>query len=169
MVSVSNDKLVKVGHPVLYGFLAIWTFVELVLAAYLVGHYNSNGYPNTSTQNQTRFLLFAGLLGFLLSVAYAVMFRVASGSFLSSIASHVGSVALLWIFFLAGAAALTNNLGGRIDCGQADFATCTTLNALEGMSWVVFVWLSIILVLLAIIGIRSARSGNGFGGSLVQG
>ena len=31
------------------------------------------------------------------------------------------------------------------------------------MSWVVFVWLSIILVLLAIIGIRSARSGNGFG------
>jgi hypothetical protein len=48
------------------------------------------------------------------------------------------SLSLTWIFWLAAAAALTQAIGGTLDCHVTSFAYCGQLNALEGFAWLVW-------------------------------
>jgi len=50
------------------------------------------------------------------------------------------SLFLSWIVWLAAAAALTQTLGGGINCGAQTylrFVYCSQLNALEGFAWLI--------------------------------
>ena len=59
------------------------------------------------------------------------------------------SLFVTWVFWLAAAAALTQSLGGALDCHtQTEFVYCGHLNALSGFAWLiwfVFFFLPILL------------------------
>lgn len=155
--------------------------------------------------NRTRFLLFTSLWTIVFSIAYLVGMSLISDStrtaligcegflqarsnFLFSIASHVIWMFLTWLFWLAGAAAITSALGGGLNCNAlpegfghcyqlcvlllsaSHTATMLTLrcsNSAEGFAWLNWIIATLFLAYLLFVGWRSARSGNGFGAPLV--
>lgn len=59
-------------------------------------------------------------------------------SFLNLLLSDI-SLSVTWIFWLAAAAALTQSVGGSLDCSiQTKFVYCGHLNALEGFAWLIW-------------------------------
>ena len=49
------------------------------------------------------------------------------------------SLFVTWVFWLAAAAALTQSLGGALDCHtQTEFVYCGHLNALSGFAWLIW-------------------------------
>ncbi|KAI5474292.1 MARVEL-like domain protein [Pseudohyphozyma bogoriensis] len=95
-------------------------------------------------------------------------FMQAAGSFLFSIASHAVYLFLTWLFWLAGTAALTHTLGGGLDCSSIpDFAHCNQLNSAMAFGWIMWILSTFALVVVGVIGGRSARRGDGFGGALI--
>jgi hypothetical protein len=49
------------------------------------------------------------------------------------------SLFVTWVFWLAAAAALTQSLGGALDCHtQTEFVYCGQLNALSGFAWLIW-------------------------------
>ena len=55
--------------------------------------------------------------------------------------SHIDCFSLFvtWVFWLAAAAALTQSLGGALDCHtQTEFVYCGHLNALSGFAWLIW-------------------------------
>merc|ERR1712093_545014 len=75
---------------------------------------------------------------------------------------------LPWVFWLAGTAALAAALGGSLDCDTYGRPHCDTLNALEAFGWINWVIVTIMFAYALFAGARSARSGNGFGGAMVD-
>lgn len=117
-----------------------------------------------------------------------VGFLRATSSFLFSIASHGVWLFLTWVFWsvpsrrllhpleadptlfrrLAGAAAITNALGGGLNCGSMrGFAHCNQLNAAEAFAWINWILATFAFVVVVVVGARSARRGDGFGGAVV--
>ena len=46
---------------------------------------------------------------------------------------------MTWVFWLAAAAALTQSLGGALDCNtNTEFVYCGHLNALSGFAWLIW-------------------------------
>ncbi|GAA6062214.1 hypothetical protein JCM10212_006449 [Sporobolomyces blumeae] len=162
------DTHVKRAHPILFGLLILFTLVGWAMCAAVVNHFNSNEWPNNSYRDRVRFLLFANLWTFVFAIIYLVGFLKATTSFLFSIASHAAIIFLSWVFMLAGVAALTDTLGGGLNCDNFRYSYCGTLNGIEGISWLNWIILTILLVFILVLGGRSARSGNGFGGTLVE-
>ncbi len=94
---------------------------------------------------------------------------------------------MTWILWLAAAAAITQTLGGSLNCANDSFFVyCGQLNALEGFAWLIWfvfesttrpapnacfihrVILTLILIVLLIRGIMSGKNGNGVQGGLVD-
>jgi hypothetical protein len=91
-----------------------------------------------------------------------------------------------WIFWLAAAAALTQSLGGALNCHIQDkFVYCGHLNALEGFAWLIWfvflptlhgntltivyrVLLTFMLFFVLIRGIMGAKRGEGVTASMVE-
>ncbi|GAA5848838.1 hypothetical protein JCM9279_002960 [Rhodotorula babjevae] len=163
------DTHTKRGHVVTFSLLIFFSLIEWAIAAYLVNTYNhNNNYPSNSVRDRVRFLLFTGLWTFFFSIFYLVGFLKATTSFLFSIASHVAWLFITWVFWLAGTAAFAASLGGSLDCGNYDAPHCHTLNALEAFGWINFVIITLMFAYALFAGARSARSGNGFGGAMVD-
>ncbi|BGO90581.1 hypothetical protein NBRC10512_005301 [Rhodotorula toruloides] len=161
------DAHIKRSHIVSFSLLALFSFIEWVICAVLVSSYNShNDYPSHSIRDRVRFLLFVGLWSFLFSFFYLAGFLTAATSFLFSIASHAVWIGITWVFWLAGAAAITDTLGGGLDCGNFHLAHCHQLNAVEAFGWINWILITFLLAFVLFAGARSARSGNGFGGPL---
>ncbi|KAL8290302.1 hypothetical protein RQP46_003241 [Phenoliferia psychrophenolica] len=163
------DDHVRRGHPIVFGLLAFFSFVELIQSAVLVGSYNRHDdYPSTAIEQRTRFLVFVSLWTLFFSLAYIYGFLRATSSFLFSIASHGVWLFITWIFWLAGAAAITNALGGGLDCGSMKgFAHCNQLNAAEAFAWINWILATFAFSVVIVVGARSARRGDGFGGAVV--
>ena len=69
--------------------LLINSIYQLSIAAWLISRYNSHhNYLSTSVRNRTRYLLFCAIWTTLLVTLFLMMFLLASGHFLSSVASH---------------------------------------------------------------------------------
>ncbi|GAA6014631.1 hypothetical protein JCM10207_006884 [Rhodosporidiobolus poonsookiae] len=163
------DKHVKRGHLASFGLLILFSLIQWCIAAYLVATYNQHhNYPSNSIKDKVRFLLFTGLWTFVFSIVYVVGFLQATTSFAFSIASHAVWLFVTWVFWLSGAAAITAALDGGLTCSDWNRPHCNTLNALEGFSWLCWIIVTIQLAVIAFVGMRSARSGNGFGGAMVD-
>jgi len=163
------DDHVRRGHPITFAVLTLWALIEMIITAILVSVDNRSrgGLFIHSVRDRERFLLFASLWTLLFSILYIVGFLRASGSFLFSIASHGVWLFLTWVFWLAGAAAITDSLDGGLDCGTFNFSHCNQLNASEAFAWLSFVTVTFAFVFVVFLGVRSARTGNGFGGPLI--
>ncbi|GAA5893053.1 uncharacterized protein JCM6883_007552 [Sporobolomyces salmoneus] len=162
------DTHVKRAHPILFGLLILFTLVGWAMCAAVTNHYNGQDWPSNSIRDRVRFLLFANLWTFVFAIIYLVGFLKATGSFLFSIASHAVIIFLSWVFMMSGVAALTQSLGGGLNCNTFRYAYCGVLNGIEGISWLNWIILTILLVMILVQGSRAGRSGNGFGGALVE-
>ena len=57
------------------------------------------------------------------------------------------SLAITWIIWLAAAAAITQTLGGSLNCAtNTVFVYCGQLNALEGFAWLIW-WVHVVFVI----------------------
>jgi len=149
------------GHPVVFGAIVLLSIIEMSIAAWITAQYNAHhNFPNASFQALVRYILFASLWTILLSSVYLALFFFMAGHMFSSIASHFVFLSLTWIFWLAAAAALTQAIGGTLDCHITGFAYCGQLNALEGFAWIVLVLLTFTLVFVLVRGIMGARRGE---------
>jgi len=163
------DDHVRRGHPFVFGFITLVSLIELIITAILVHDDNSNGglYSHT-IRDRERFLLFTSLWTILFSIFYIVGFLKASGSFLLSIASHGIWLFITWVVLLAGAAAITDTLGGSATCGRFGLPHCHQLTATEAFAWINWILLTFAFFIVVFTGARSMRSGDGFGGPLVR-
>jgi len=153
---------------VAFGVLLIVSLIELCIAAWITAKYNTNhNFPTSSTRAQVRYLLFMSIWTIVFGTVYLVGFFVAANSVFVSVASHfflcvlshsichlnrlivffpnqnfmrniIYSLFLTWILWLAAAAAITQTLGGALNChNQTYFVYCSQLNALEGFAWLI--------------------------------
>ncbi|GJN89879.1 hypothetical protein Rhopal_002868-T1 [Rhodotorula paludigena] len=159
MPSNLDAHIQKRGHITTFSILAVSS---------LITWFNDGGYPSGAIRDRTRFLLFTGLWTFVFTFVYIFGFLKASTSFLFSIASHAVWLFVTWVFWLAGAAAITASLDGGLSCGDWPFANCNQLNALEAFAWISWIIITIMLAFVLFAGARSARSGSGFGGPMVD-
>lgn len=177
----------------------------MCIAAWMTAKYNANhNFPNSAIQARVRYVLFASIWTILLGSMYLTLFIFMAGNVIASIASHfllyvplfsvpgafyssiVLSLSLTWVFWLAAATALTQSLGGALNCNAQDkFVYCGHLNALEGFAWLIwFVFiltlqgnelttvyrlvLTLMLLFVAIRGIMGARRGDDVTAPMVE-
>ncbi|KAI0673934.1 hypothetical protein C8Q78DRAFT_661244 [Trametes maxima] len=165
---VDFDRHVRRGHPVIFGFIILFSIIELAISAWLVSRFNlRHDYLSIDVRDRTRFLLFTSCWTIFFSLFYFALFlHSPSGGIMTSIVSHAAFLIITWIFWTAGAAAITAALGGGLNC-DAHFTYCGQLNALEGFSWVVWIFVTFALLVVFLRGIAASRRGDGFRGGLV--
>ncbi|KAH7101780.1 hypothetical protein BKA62DRAFT_702257 [Auriculariales sp. MPI-PUGE-AT-0066] len=151
---------VRRGHPIL--------FILIIVLAIVEGSVLQRN-PVCATAPHS-FLAFASWWTVVLSSIYAILFwHSSNGSFLTSVLSHLIYLALTWIWWTAGAAAITASIGGGNNCSniQYDLPYCNQLNAAMGFAWAVWLCVSFALVIVILRGISSRRRGEGMSGQLV--
>ncbi|KAJ9479075.1 hypothetical protein PHBOTO_002548 [Pseudozyma hubeiensis] len=160
---VDSSAIVRRAHPITFGIFVFVSFIVAVIASTLVADYNSNNNaPTMGINNATRFLLFAGWWGFLVGAAYLGLFLASVGGVITSIAGHGVAIFLTWIFYLAGAAALTDRTGGSFNCADKGypFPYCNSTKALMAFAWIGWIILTLMLAGVAAIGAGAFRGGR---------
>ncbi|KAF9523077.1 hypothetical protein CPB83DRAFT_863418 [Crepidotus variabilis] len=166
---MAMDAIVRRGHPVVFGLLVLFAIIELCITAFVTAKYNSHhNYPNRSTRDRVRYLLFLSVWTTVFGAAFLGMFLVFMDNILVSVASHFVFLIITWILWLAAAAAFTSSIGGALNCHtQSFFVYCGQLNAIEGFAWLIWVVITLLLVFVLIRGIISQKRGDGVRGGLV--
>ncbi|KIJ49644.1 hypothetical protein M422DRAFT_28010 [Sphaerobolus stellatus SS14] len=165
------DDYIRTGHPISFGLLIVLSIIEGSLAAWLTSRYNNDpDRASSAVRERTDFLLFAAWWTVIGSAVYTGLFlQSASGNAMTSVASHGIFLSLTWIFWTAGAIAITVALGGGTNCSKVghEVIYCNQLNALEGFAWAPWIIVTIMLFFVIIRGISSLRRGDGTRGQLV--
>jgi len=164
------DAALRKGHPIMFGAIVVFAIIEMCIAAWITAKYNSHhNFPNSGLRARVRYILFTSIWTVALGSVYLGIFLAMAGSFISSVASHFVFLSVTWIFWLAAAAALTQSVGGALNCSiQTKFIYCGQLNALEGFAWLIWVLLTFMLIFVLIRGIIVARRGDGIAGPMVE-
>jgi len=164
------DNHIKRGHPIVFGLLIFFGIIELSLSAFLTSKFNQHhNYRNLSERDRVRFVLFCSTWTVTFSTLFLVLFlHSATGSVLTSVGAHLLFLTLTWIMWTAAAAAVTEMLGGGLNCSTQDiFVYCGQLNALEGFAWIIWILVTLTLIFVIARGISAARRGDGYKGGLV--
>ncbi|SPO25669.1 uncharacterized protein UTRI_03034 [Ustilago trichophora] len=160
---VDSSAAIRRGHPITFGLFTGVAFIVAVIASTLVHDYNvNNNAPTMGINNATRFLLFAGWWGFIVGIVYTGLFLASVGGVITSIAGHAISIFLTWIFWLAGAAALTDRTGGSFSCADKGypFPYCNSTKALTAFAWIGWIILTFMLAMVIAIGAGAFRGGR---------
>jgi len=172
MVSLNSEKTIRRGHSAIFGLLLLIGIFQLSLTAWLTSRYSEKGeHRNKTERDRVHFALFGSIWTVLGALFYMVLFfHSATGSILTSVASHLGYLALTWIIWTAGAGATTQLVGGGLKCkAQQWFAHCNQMNALMGFSWSLWILTTVLLIFVLARGITLARRGDGWRASLISG
>ncbi|KAI0321271.1 hypothetical protein OF83DRAFT_1100554 [Amylostereum chailletii] len=162
------DNHVRRGHPVTFALLLIIAIIELAISAFLTARFNQyHNFLSTGVRDRVRFLLFTSIWTIVFAPFFMGMFFAAPGSIFASVASHGIFLFITWVFWLAGAAALTDSYGGRLDC-DFNFVYCGQQNALEAFAWIEWVLLTFAFFFVVFMGARSVRAGDGARGPLYK-
>jgi len=169
MFDIEVDPIVRKAHPIVFGLIVLFSIIEMSISAWVTSQYISkHNSPNTDTETRVRFVLFTSVWTIVLSLAYSFVFQLWMYEPFAGTLSHFIFLMLTWIFWLAAAAAITTDLGGTLDCStQSYFDYCGQLNAMLGFAWLIWILVTLALILVLLCGIRSARRGDGYAGSLV--
>jgi len=166
------ENWVRRGHPILLAVIIFFSIIEGALATWLTVRYNQHhNWSSIAERNDARFLTFTSWWTVIVSFFIGALFwHNASGSVLTSVLAHVVVLGLTWIFWTAGAAAITAAIGGGYNCSRIDFQVtyCNQLNALMGFGWTVWLFVTVALFIVIVRGISGARRGDGFRGPLVS-
>lgn len=154
----------------MFGAIVVFSIIEMCISAWITAKYNANhNFPNSGVRARVRYILFVSIWTILFGSGFLVVFLVATTSALASVASHFFFLTVTWILWLAAAAAITQTLGGALNCHtQSFFVYCGQLSALEGFAWLIWVLLTFMLLFVLIRGITSAKRGDGYAGALVE-
>ncbi|KAF8517666.1 hypothetical protein JB92DRAFT_2809819 [Gautieria morchelliformis] len=166
---MSMDSHIRRGHPILFGLLLLLAIVEGCISAWLTSKYETNaGAAFSSLRSRTHLLLFTSWWTALGSALFILFFLFAAGGVLTSVASHGIFLAITWVFWLAGAIAITASLDGGINCSndRRNVIYCNQLNALLGFAWASWIITTILLFAVLLRGILSLRRGEGARGQL---
>ncbi|KAJ8508626.1 hypothetical protein ONZ45_g9121 [Pleurotus djamor] len=163
------DAHIRRGHPIVFGLLILFGIIELSISAWLTSRYSArHDYFSLTLRDRVRFTLFTSIWTVVFSIAYLVLFwHSATGSILTSVASHLIFLFLSWVFWTAAAASVTEVLGGGINCSNTAVNYCAQLNALLGFAWVEWILVTLAIVVVIIRGVSAARRGDGYRGPLV--
>ncbi|CAA7270865.1 unnamed protein product [Cyclocybe aegerita] len=163
------DNVIRKGHPILFGAIILFSIIELAISAWLTSQYNSHhNFSSGTLRSRVTYTLFVSVWTIVLSSAFLGLFLVNAGNVLVSVMGHFVFLFVTWILWLAASAALTDTLGGTINCAtQSVFVHCGQLNALLAFAWIIWALITITLVLVLIRGIQSARKGDGYRGGLI--
>ncbi|KAK7063476.1 hypothetical protein R3P38DRAFT_2818694 [Favolaschia claudopus] len=164
------DTHMRRGHPITLGLMIFFGIIELSLSAWLTSQFNKhNNNRTTDERDRVRFTLFASTWTIAFSALFLMLFAHSpNGSMLTSVLSHLVFLGLTWIAWTAAAAAVTQMLGGGLNCKTQDvFVYCDQLNALEAFAWVEWLLVTFAILVVMIRGITSARRGDGVRGHLV--
>jgi len=164
------DTHVIRGHSITFGLIVFFSIIELAISAWLVSHFNKyQNYSSKSEEDRVRFLLFTSVWTAVFGALYLVLFlHSATGSILTSVMSHGVFLFITWIFWTAGAAAITSTIGGGLNCSNPHgFVYCGQLNALEGFAWVIWILITFAIIIVFLRGISAARRGDGLRGHLI--
>ncbi|KAF9650317.1 hypothetical protein BDM02DRAFT_3112290 [Thelephora ganbajun] len=159
---------VKRGHPITFGLLIIFGIIELAISAWLVSMFNEHHSQLFDAVNdKTRYLLFTSIWTVTGSFILMLLFLLFSDAgIFTSVVVHLVYLTLTWIFWTAGAAAITAALGGGLDC-NLDYTYCGQLNALEGFAWISWILTTFAVVVVILRSISSHKRGDGWQGQLV--
>ncbi|PWN23563.1 hypothetical protein BCV69DRAFT_3151 [Microstroma glucosiphilum] len=154
---------IRRGHPAAFGLLAFISLIVGIISAVITADYENNdtGANGNYTGLVTRvhFAVFYGWWTFVFSIIYLALFLTGVGGVVTSIAGHGIWLLLTWIFWLAGAGALADTLG--TSCGTSRYYYCNSLQALHAFSWIGWILLTLMLVVVAAIGGGAFRGGRG--------
>ncbi|KAF7292254.1 hypothetical protein MKEN_01477200 [Mycena kentingensis (nom. inval.)] len=151
--------------------IILFGIIELSLAAWLTSQFNKLHNPESTTErDRVRFTLFVSTWTVVWSALLLVLFvHSATGSVLTSVLAHLVFLGITWLLWTAAAAAVTEMLGGGLNCKTQDvFAYCDQLNALEAFAWIEWLLVTFAIVVVLIRGISAARRGDGYRGGLVS-
>jgi len=167
---MTMEAYVRRGHPIAFSILLMFSIIELSISAWLVSRYNHHhNYRNLTNRDRVRYTLFASTWTVVGSLFFLILFlHSATGSILTSVASHLIFLVLTWIIWTAAAVSITAMLGGGLNCPtQRSFVYCGQLNALEGFAWIIWIIVTLMLIVCIIRGVSASRRGDGYRGGLV--
>ncbi|KAJ3854018.1 hypothetical protein EV368DRAFT_37631 [Lentinula lateritia] len=165
------ESHIRRGHPIIFSLLALFGIIELALSAWLTARFDRfQDYSDISERDRVRFTLFASIWTVVSSVLFGVLFTVHSeASAVTNIISHVVWSVLSWIIWTAAAAAVTEMLGGGLNCNDVTgFNYCGQLNALEAFAWIEWILTTFAVIVVLICAITAAKRGDGYRGGLVS-
>jgi hypothetical protein len=166
------DKHIRRGHPIIFGLMVFFAIIELSISAWLVSRFNANhNFVSTTERDRVRYLLFLSCWTVFFSFLYLVLFlhSASTGSTLTSVGSHAIYLFITWLFWTAGAAAITETLGGGLNCSNNKrFVYCGQLNALMAFAWIEWSVVTVAFAFVLVRGIIVARRGDGYRSQLVS-
>ncbi|KAF7319674.1 hypothetical protein MKEN_00748600 [Mycena kentingensis (nom. inval.)] len=171
LCAMSYDHHIRRGHPITLSLIILFGIIELSLAAWLTSQFNKLHNPESTTErDRVRFTLFVSTWTVVWSALLLVLFvHSATGSVLTSVLAHLVFLGITWLLWTAAAAAVTEMLGGGLNCKTQDvFAYCNQLNALEAFAWIEWLLVTFAIIVVLIRGISAARRGDGYRGGLVS-
>ncbi|ORY89289.1 hypothetical protein BCR35DRAFT_300408 [Leucosporidium creatinivorum] len=133
-------------RTVLYSVFAFWALLTFILAAAFVGQTNKDGLGYSQSAAE---LIAAGILGLAtLPVLHFLFHRRANGSILSSILVELIAVSVIWLLFLGGAAAISNDVLPFVGSRFCDASFCHLGQATAAFAWLSWITLTALLGLV---------------------
>ncbi|KAJ7599551.1 hypothetical protein C8J56DRAFT_916879 [Mycena floridula] len=168
-MSIDSGKHIRRGHTVTFGLLLLFGVFELALTSWLTARFATHHDAISSTEtNRVHFVLFCSGWTLLGSLIYGLLFWHGDKGALVGIASHLGFLVPTWILWTSAGAAITEMLGGGLNCKtQKQFTYCTQMNAVEAFAWIEWLLITFALIVVLYQGFGNARRGDGWHGSLV--
>jgi len=159
---MSYSSYLKPGYHFFFVLIVVIAIIELSISAWLTSRYNSHhNFLSTTERDRVRFLLFCSIWTTLLSPIFPVVLSLESLEVLSSVAAHLVFLFVSWVFWLSGAAAITQSLNGGLNCGDHTIY-CGQLNALEAFAWIEWVFLTFGFVFVIVLAVRAGQRGQGY-------
>ncbi|KIM49745.1 hypothetical protein M413DRAFT_15625 [Hebeloma cylindrosporum] len=164
------NRIVRLGWPIAFGALIVFSIIEMSIAAWITAKYNAHhNFPTSGTRARVRYAIFVSVWTIIFGTLYLIGFLTAPTSIFSSVVSHFFFLFITWILWMAAAAVITQTLGGALNCHvQTYFIYCGHLNALSGFAWLIFVLISFMLLFVIIRGVVSKREGETLTGGVVE-
>lgn len=163
---MAYDTLLRRGYFIFFGVVVVIAIIELSISAWLSARYHDRrNFLTTTERDRVHFLLFCSIWTTFLSPIFPVLLILEWAQFMAGIAAHVIFLFLSWVFWLSGAAAITQSLGGGLNCNLG-FVYCSQLNALEAFAWIEWVVLTLGFVYVMVIAVRANQRGEGYNGAL---
>jgi len=160
---MSYSSFLKPGYYIFFVLIIFIAIIELAISAWLTSRYNSrHNFLSTTERDRVRFLLFCSIWTTFLSPIFPVVLSSESLEVLSSVAAHLVFLFLSWVFWLSGAAAITQSLSGGFNCSHHHFVYCGQLNALEAFAWIEWVLLTFAFVFVIVLAVRAGQRGQGY-------
>ncbi|KIJ94604.1 hypothetical protein K443DRAFT_125158 [Laccaria amethystina LaAM-08-1] len=159
------------AYPLFFSIIIVFAIIELSISAWLVAKYNAHhNFTHRSLRTRVRYTLFVSIWTVLFGTISLIIFLMGPVvSILTSVATHAIFIFMTWVLWVAAAAAVTQSVGGNLHCStQTEFVYCGHLNALIAFAWMIWIFLSFLLVAIIVRGVIVVRKGDGYSGGLVD-